>query len=666
MIIYYAMRHGISLTQLSVLLVCVLTVFSACRGKLPEQPNILVIMTDYQAGEDIPDETAVLRMPHLQKLSRDGLIFRNHICTAPVCMPSRYTFISGRYPHYTGMLDNGGSWLPEGTPVLMEELSALGYHTAGIGKMHFSPWDRMAGFDVRITADRKGNWAGDTTRHDDYWRYLKRAGHSRNDYLSLQDSGEVFGLYDWPLDDSLHIDYFVGVNAANYIQEIEQDKPWFVWVSFNGPHNPWDPPAKYSEYYLNKELPCPRLKEAELEEHPIDITRTRYNYTRKVVDKIDQHPEKRLEYIHRIRAGHYGGLTYIDEQVGKILSSLKKTKQLDNTIIIWTSDHGSHLGDHNLIHKATHYERSARVPMVVWWGKHVKPGERSGFSSHVDLMPTFIDLAGGEASVELEGQSLREMLTGASQGSDHAFVEIYGNYSVITDEYIYGVFPGSKEQVLIDRITDPQEFTNLIKEPLYKRKADSLRDILYHFHPAIEDEYERTDSLPDLPVWATFSKGNTYRGGQVPYLGGTSFLMHVEFDYHHGYEGPIFVFHEGRTHGISLYVKESSLYSGFRTYSEDQVEVISDKLIDGVNSLSLNLNMEGVLEVIMNETDVARFKTSWPMPVQEGNKYFLTGEWSIGKTAHAWMGCIGAYESSSSYPGTIDQITIRTNLYQNR
>lgn len=637
-----------------------LPLFPACSPELPERPNILLIMTDYQAGADIPGETPVLHMPNLENLSAEGIVFRNHICNAPICMPSRYSLISGRYPHYTGMWDNGSAWLPEGTPVLMEVLAELGYHTAGIGKMHFSPWERMAGFEHRITADRKGNWAGDTTRHDDYRNYLKAAGYDRYDYLSLQDSGEIYGLYDWPLADSLHIDHFVGEKAAGYLTELTQDKPWFVWVSFNGPHNPWDPPARYTEQYLGKDLPSAAWRKGELREHPLDITRTRYNYTRKVVDELDRRPEKRKEHIHRIRSAHYGGLSFIDEQVGKILGSLKRSKQLDNTVIIWTSDHGAHLGDHGLIHKGTHYDRSARVPFVLWWGRHIRPGERKGFSSHVDLMPTLIDLAGAHPGGELEGKSMREMISGSSEGASHAFVEILGSYSLISEDHIYGVFPPTREKVLIDRVKDPGEFSNLIHDPLYKRTADSLRNILYSFHPEIEAEFEQGDSLPLLPEQLILPGAGKQKGYGLPYLGGRS--LSIEFSFYHrtGQEGPLLCFHEGRTHGLSLYVDDSGLHAGFRTFYEDRHFKIPGTVVDGTNSLHIELRRDGLCAVSLNGRGAPAFRTAWPMPVQEGHMHYLTGEWFIGRSAPPWMGSIGAYDLNSSYPGAIGQIKLST------
>lgn len=104
-----------------------------------ERPNILFITTDYHAREDIPELTSVLEMPALDRMCKEGVVFENHYCTAPICMPSRYTIVSGRYRHYHKMMDNGGKWLPEGTPVMMEKLSEAGYQTVGVGKMHFKP-----------------------------------------------------------------------------------------------------------------------------------------------------------------------------------------------------------------------------------------------------------------------------------------------------------------------------------------------------------------------------------------------------------------------------------------------------------------------------------------------------------------------------------------------
>ncbi|HKL67655.1 MAG TPA: sulfatase-like hydrolase/transferase, partial [Bacteroidales bacterium] len=193
---------------LSALSLFLLMLLPACNRSLPAKPNIIIITTDYQAWEDVPELTPELKMPALDRLYNEGVVFRNHYCTAPVCMPSRYTLVSGTYPHTHKMWDNGGKWLPDGSPLLMDELNKAGYKTVGIGKMHFKPWDRMAGFDERIIADCQGNWAGDTLKKDDYYYYLKKAGKTRFDYLKYQDSTDLFGVYEWPMADTLNIDYF--------------------------------------------------------------------------------------------------------------------------------------------------------------------------------------------------------------------------------------------------------------------------------------------------------------------------------------------------------------------------------------------------------------------------------------------------------------------------
>jgi len=458
------------------------------QGAFPDRPNILFITTDYQAGSDTPWETPILKMPVLAGLAEEGVILSKHYCTAPISMPSRYTLITGMYPHYHGEWDNQSVWVPEGTPILMEQLKAAGYYTSAAGKMHFFPWDRDVGYDKWISADRKGNSAADTVRQDDYARFLRKAGLSRASYLDLQKSGEIFGVYDWPFADSLHIDHFVGEEAKKLIAG-ENPAPWFMWVSFNGPHNPWDPPAKYSGQYKNVQLPGEIREEGELENQPYDYTVLKYNYTRKVADLLDENPEKRHYYIQQIRAGHFGGLTFIDEQVGKILETLRLTGEIDNTIIIFTADHGAHLGDHDLIHKGTHYERSARVPMVVWFGKHLAGGIRTGYTSHVDIMPTILEIAGAPIPESLEGKSLLPVILGESEGDDHAIIEIRNNYSWISDNYIFGIFPSTREEVLIDRVKDPFELKNYISDPNYKHISDSLRGLLYSFHPPIRDHF---------------------------------------------------------------------------------------------------------------------------------------------------------------------------------
>jgi len=450
------------------------------------RPNILFITTDYQAGRDIPDESPFLDMPALNRLCLDGVVFKRYFSTAPVCMPARYTLISGRYPHAHGQQDNSDRWLPEGMPTLPELLGRAGYHSVAIGKMHFYPWARSGGFDQRIIADRKGNYEKDAEYQDDYARFLAGHGLSRWDYLKLQEPAEIFGVYDWPFDPALHIDAFVGNQAANLVKKGGLQAPWFLWVSFNGPHNPWDPPAEYSRPYLEMELPAAKYVPGELLTKPKEQMRLRYNYTRQVVDLIDRNPGHRDRIIHRIRAGHYGGLTFIDGQVARILEALEDGGLLDRTIVIYSSDHGSCLGDHDLIHKGVIYDASARVPFIVRCPERFKPRHTEDFAGHIDFLPTVLSLAGASIPAEIEGKDLTPILLGkTSSGRDHAIIEVRGGTGIVTDRWKMSVYPKDGDGELYDLETDPDEFVNLYGRSEHAELQSRLLEFMKSANPTL-------------------------------------------------------------------------------------------------------------------------------------------------------------------------------------
>ncbi len=596
-------------------------------------PNILFITTDYQSGDDIPSITPVLQMPNLAKLIREGATFQNHFSVAPICIPSRYSIISGVYPHTHGQWDNEGEWLPNGIPTLMELLSSAGYQTTGIGKMHFSPWDRMAGFAKRIIAERKGNGSSDTLRKDDYAKYLATAGLTRWDYLKRQATGEIFGVYDWPFKDSLHIDYFVGNETVKFINSNKgTDKPWFTWVSFNGPHNPWDPPKRFADYYMEKDLPIFESAGNFFEENSYKITEARYNYTRKVVDQIDGNPDKRKYLLKRILAGHYGGLTFIDEQIGKIISALEKNGQLDNTIIIFSSDHGAHLGDHDMIHKGTALRRSANIPFIVWWPGKIKKGVRTGFTSHIDLMPTLLDIAGLSKPSSNEGESMIDVITGKSEGSDHTIIEIRDSYSWICNKYNFGIHFSSREESLFDLTNDPGELKNVVHRPEYKKIVDSLRSLLFAFHPAIKDDWNNT-KIPQKPLnyfnWTANSKQD-YRTD----LRSKSFLIESKIKIVKGEDSKLFSFQQGAPHSFSVSLIDNKIVVDIRTWYKN-VRLKSNEIEAGMKIFEFKMNSGGILYIINRRRVLLSMQTKWPLPYQHGQESYMAGSWIFGNVANA-------------------------------
>jgi len=469
---------------------------NAAAASQTKKPNILFISSDYQAWEDSPDISKFLDMPALNRLCKEGRVLTNHYSSAPICMPARYCLITGQYPHTHGQIGNHDKWIPDSSPILMQELKKAGYNTVGVGKMHFYPTERMAGFDKRIVAEGKEfRWYD-----DDFAKYLKANGVNSNRVYKEQGPDEIPRVYDYPLDEKLHIDYFVGEQAKGLIDREELTGPWFMWVSFPGPHTPWDPPAKYGAPYKKMDLPKARFRPGELNTKPAIHTYERYTYTSYITDIWDEHPERRNDIVQQIRAYHYGSLTFIDRQVSKILKSLEAKGELENTIVIWTSDHGSHLGDHDLIHKSNHLERSAHVPFVLRYPKAFKPGRVEGLSAHVDLMPTLLTLAGAEVPKACEGKDLSPMLTGSKDSvADEVYTEILSDVSIITKDWKLSVPTFSYEKTahpimlgdLYDRRKDPDEFSNLFEDPKHVTVKNELIDKIVAWHSAYANKIER-------------------------------------------------------------------------------------------------------------------------------------------------------------------------------
>jgi len=285
----------------------------------------------------------------------------------------------------------------------------------------------------------------------------------------------------------------VGAQARGVIERGELRAPWFLWVSFPGPHNPWNPPARYSKPYLAiVDLPLGNTFPGELTTKPIDYTRHRYGYGKKVWDVIDNQPEDREKIVRAIRAGHYGNLTLIDEHVGMILEALEERDVLDKTIVIWSSDHGSALGDNDLLHKGAHFDSHVRVPFVVRHPTLVKPGVRKGFSAHVDLLPTLVSLAGGTLPKSVEGKDLTPMLKDPTATvADFAVMECALVTSIITDKWKMAFHHFNNEADLYDLENDPHELENLAGRPGYAAIERQLTNKLVRW---------RRELIPDARI----------------------------------------------------------------------------------------------------------------------------------------------------------------------
>lgn len=428
--------------------------------------NLLFITTDQQRWDTLPCYGLdFIHTPNLMRLADEGMVFDQCVVPGAVCVPCRAAIMTGQYPSTTGVLTNG-TWLRPGTSTWPQLLSAAGVRTAGIGKMHFDPWDARWGFDERIIAEDK--------RHiylpDDHVKFLRANGQERPHPATDPEYFETLGAPVKPWPKRFHIDAFVGDQAAAWITA-NAGEPFAAWVSFPGPHDPYDPPAEMADLYYDAPIPEPVGSAADLAGKPPAQRRRGADTLKNAMFQIDP-SQATPEQYRRWRAHYYANITLIDEGIGKILAALEQAGILEDTLIIFTSDHGDALGDHGLAYKGFFYDSMVHVPLILR-GPGVTPGARSAsLVSTLDLIPLFFHTCGVEPPDTLQGNDLRDLLDDpAATLREAVYCELDGRVMVQTERHKYGWYAdGSAE--LYDRVTDPNELHNLADDPA---QVDTVR-----------------------------------------------------------------------------------------------------------------------------------------------------------------------------------------------
>ena len=424
--------------------------------------------------------SSFLRMPTIDRLSREGAVFVRHSCVSPICMPARATIVTGSYPHSHSLWDNARiSVKKEGKPFLITDLKKQGYKTIGIGKMHFSPFEADYDYDLRITLEGKDR----SYRDDDYEKYLAKKGSSRKEIQKLKGKRNVprgQSFFDWPLDEDLHPDAFVANKTIEAIRNdaLKQDSAWFMWMSFTGPHNPWNAPGRLTNIYRNIDnLPTGDFIEGELDSKPVDFSRHRYGYGGNLLNYYDSLPLNEKDKMrHELRAAHYGSLSYIDELISKVIAELERKGLLENTLIIFTSDHGSALFDNEMLHKGAHFPTQSLVPFVVWFPGVVTPGMRRNFTTHADVYATLMELAGQQNPMATEGESIVEMFRDTlAKVNDFAVIESALVTSIMDENWLMGIHHISKEIDLYDLKNDAMCHYNLASTGKYQQVIEELK-----------------------------------------------------------------------------------------------------------------------------------------------------------------------------------------------
>lgn len=425
-------------------------------------PNILLLMTDQQRWDAMGCSGDWVRTPNLDRIASEGVQFTNCVTTSPVCIPTRLSLATGLYPHNTGVWNNMGHTMLAETPTWMQSVRDAGYRTSLFGKTHLHPH----GGDLRereglmnayglddvneiggprasastlshMTAmwEEKGVW--EAYRADYRERFSTKPYLVRPSTLALEDYADVY----------------VGQQAKRYLQNYDRQEPWCCWVSFGGPHEPWDTPEPYASMYDPETMP-PAVPRPPTEERP-----------RGRLDRVLQRMNPKFESgeIGRLRANYAGNVTLIDDQIGEILDAIAARGELDNTVIVHTSDHGEMNGDYGLIYKSNFLNGAVRIPLLVRTPGSTNAGHLCDSPAEwIDIGPTLVELAGGELQHRQFGKSLCSVLTQPeSEHRDFAISEIDGEIMLLNREWKAALNTDGEVYLLFDVPNDPDETNNL-------------------------------------------------------------------------------------------------------------------------------------------------------------------------------------------------------------
>ena len=460
-----------------------------------KRPNIIVISTDQQRYDTLGvTGNEIVKTPHLDSLADNGVLFTHAYAQNPVCIPSRACLHTGRYTHQHGVqymesvIDTTPP-LPPWEKTFMERLQEAGYITGAVGKIHMM---QPKGYDEMALCGGKGSrWTqseglpiGPAPLHYVNPTY---SGPNYRDWLEARHPGGYEKIYEQRrrpeykeqmgaivnvLPEEEYVDYWIGSEAVDFLNRRSDSEPFFLWVGFCGPHGPYDPPRRYAEMYPIDEMPLPKT----------------YRENRRFSTK-DTTP------IRRCIAHYYAMITLIDDMIGRIRSTLSDKGCADNTIIIFTSDHGDMLGEMGRLGKGNFYEWVIRIPTIASFPE--KYGFLQGkkcddLVETMSLAATALDAADIQLPPEMTASSWLPQLRGEAKGKTAILSEYVSNdrkrrgKCIRTDRYKFVTW-GSEEGELYDLSEDPLEQHNLYSDSKYLSLRDNMKGLLLEKLTSSED-----------------------------------------------------------------------------------------------------------------------------------------------------------------------------------
>jgi choline-sulfatase len=382
------------------------------------KPNILFIMADQLAAPQLKmyNPSSQIKTPNLDRLASKAVQFDSAYCPSPLCAPSRMSLISGVLPMKIGAFDNAAQIGSE-VPTYAHYLRSQGYHTALAGKMHFIG-DQLHGYEQRLTSDiypGDFGWAVNWDEPDTRLEWYHNAS-------SILQAGPCARSNQLDYDEEVM--YKSKQYLWDHVRQAEGKRPFCLTVSLTHPHDPYTITKKYWNLYEDVEIDLPkvRMPKEELDTHSQRLMR--------VCDLWDQ--DFTDDQIKRAKRAYYGSVSYVDDCIGRLLETLEEAGLADDTIIIFSGDHGDMLGERGLWYKMSYFESSVRVPLLVNYPKLFEPHRVSQNVSTMDILPTLCDLVGVKPSPHLpmDGTSMLAHLKNEEESNDTVYAEYTGEGTV--------------------------------------------------------------------------------------------------------------------------------------------------------------------------------------------------------------------------------------------
>ena len=427
-------------------------------------PNIVIIMADQLAPQFTSAYGNVkVKTPNMDKIAATGMRFDSAYCNAPLCAPSRFSFMSGQHITRIAAYDNASEF-PATIPTFAHYLRLMGYRTCLSGKMHFVGPDQLHGFEERLTTDIypadhawTPDWEAPDERIDKWYHNME----------SVREAGVTNTTFQYEYDEETT--FFARRRIFEYA--MEKINPFCMVVSLIHPHDPYLARPEHWNLYNHDEIEMPKIPSM-LDPHS---ERLRHGIQADLVKVTD-------DEVRNARHAYFANCSYFDENVGVVIQALEESKQLENTIVIVTSDHGDMLGERGLWYKMNMFEHSARVPLIMS-GPGVANGTSDNPCSLVDLLPTLLDIAGQEKpelAMPIDGRSLWPLAKGKNEDDREAIVEYCAECA---SHPIFMIRRGDFKYIhcdvdppqLFNIKEDPEELMDLIGDPKYVAVADGFK-----------------------------------------------------------------------------------------------------------------------------------------------------------------------------------------------